>query len=128
MEHRARPRKTAEPGDALALARQIVEIAEDRQASDIVMLDIRPLSLIADYFVICSGTSERQLTAINREIVDTLHRDVHRKPLQVEGRADSGWVVLDYGEVIVHIFSPPQREFYALEELWSEAVPVVRIQ
>ncbi|MBI4494907.1 MAG: ribosome silencing factor [Chloroflexi bacterium] len=111
-----------------ALAKQIVEIAEDKQASDIVMLDIRPLSIIADYFIICSGTSERQLTAINREIVDTLRREVQRKPLHTEGRPDSGWVVLDYGEVIVHIFAPLQRRLYELEALWSEAVPVVRIQ
>ena len=114
--------------DALALAKHIVEVAEDKQASDIVILDIRPLSILADYFVICSGTSERQLSAINRDIVEALWRDKHRKPRRTEGRAESGWIVLDYDEVIVHIFAPPEREFYQLEELWSAAVPVVRIQ
>lgn len=78
--------------------------------------------------MICSGTSERQLTAINREIVDTLKRQVQVRPLRVEGEAESGWVVLDYGEVIVHLFAPEEREYYDLEELWSEAIPLVRIQ
>lgn len=92
------------------------------------MLDIRPLTIIADYFVICSGTSERQLQAISREIEDTVRREGARKPLQSEGRPDSGWLLLDYGDVIVHIFAPAERRYYELEELWSEAVPVVRIQ
>jgi ribosome-associated protein len=113
--------------ESQALANRIVEIAEDKQASDIVLLDIRSLTTIADYFVICSGASERQLTAINRDIVDSL-KEYKLRPLRVEGRAESGWIVLDYGDVIVHIFSPSVREYYDLEELWAEAVPVVRIQ
>ncbi len=92
------------------------------------MLDLRAISPLADYFVICSSTSERQTEAINREIVDTLQRDEHLRPRQQEGNAASGWVLLDYGDVVVHIFSPGERQFYQLEDLWSAAPTVVRMQ
>jgi ribosome-associated protein len=114
--------------DPDALARRIVDIASDKQAADIVLLDLRPLTVIADYFVICSGGSERQLQAIQRDIADTLRNENHIRPSHVEGAPDSGWVLMDYGDVVVHIFSPAQREYYDLEELWSAAHPVVRIQ
>ena len=91
------------------------------------MLDLRDVSLIADYFVICTGTSDRQIKAIADEIVETLAREGRRKPLQTEGTPDSGWVLLDYGSVVVHIFAPEEREFYRLEKIWSRAVPVLRI-
>ena len=103
-------------------------MASDKQASDIVLLDIRPISLIADYFVVCSASSERQINAIIRDVVDTLRNDAGIRPSRVEGEAASGWVLLDYGDVIVHIFGAEQREFYRLEELWSAAVPLVRMQ
>jgi ribosome-associated protein len=114
--------------DALTLAQRIVDIAADRQASDILLLDLRAISPIADYFVICSGNSERQLEAIEREIVDQLRDHEHLRPRQREGNAASGWVLLDYGDVVVHIFSASEREFYRLEELWSAAPTVVRVQ
>jgi ribosome-associated protein len=110
-----------------ALARRIVDIASDKQAVDVVMLDLRDVSLIADYFVICSGTSERQIKSISDEIHETLMREERVKPLQTEGHPDSGWVLLDYGSVVVHIFSPEARDFYRLERIWSQAVPVLRI-
>jgi ribosome-associated protein len=116
------------PLESQALARKIVDIAADRQASDILMLDLRPISVLADFFVICSGTSERQIEALEREIVDRLGRDERVRPRQREGNAASGWVLLDYGDVVVHIFSPQQREFYHLEELWAAAPTVVRLQ
>jgi len=114
--------------NSLALARRIVDIAADRQASDILMLDLRAISPLADYFVICSGASERQIEAIDREIVDKLRRDEHLRPRQREGDAASGWVLLDYGDVVVHIFRPAEREFYQLEALWAAAPTVVRMQ
>lgn len=110
------------------LAKRIVEVASDKQAGDIVLLDIRPLSLIADYFVVCTATSERQINAIVRDIVDTLRNDDGFRPIRVEGQAASGWVLLDYGDVIVHVFGATERDFYDLEELWSAAVPLVRVQ
>ena len=122
------PGSDPESREALSLARRIVELAADKLASDIVLLDIRKVSPIADYFVICTTTSERQTTALLRDLTDQLVEEQGRKPLHTESRADSGWVLLDFGDVIVHIFSPSQRAFYQLEELWSEATPVVRMQ
>lgn len=114
--------------DSAALARRIVEIAEAKQANDILLLDIRSVAVFADFFVICSGRSERQLQAMSRDIVKTLVDDERLKPSHTEGEPDSGWILLDYDDVIVHIFAPEQRRYYGLEELWSNAVPVVRIQ
>jgi ribosome-associated protein len=114
--------------DSLALAQRIVDVAADRQASDILLLDLRAISPIADYFVICSGNSERQIEALEREIVAQLRNTEHVRPRQREGSAASGWVLLDYGDVVVHIFSASEREFYRLEELWSAAPTVVRVQ
>ncbi len=91
------------------------------------MLDIRRICSFADYFVICSGDSNRQIEAIREEISKTLKQEgviSHHS----EGTADSGWVLLDLGGVIVHLFSPQQRDYYRLDELWSEAAPVIRIQ
>jgi ribosome-associated protein len=112
----------------LSLARRIVDLASDKQASDIVLLDIRGVSLIADYFVISTSGSERQATAILKDLGDRLLEEFGRKPLHAEGKPDSGWVLLDYGDVIVHIFSPTQRAFYNLEQLWAAATPIVRLQ
>ncbi len=91
------------------------------------MLDLREVSLVADYFVLCTGTSERQIKAVVDDVVETLAREEKLKPLHKEGVPDSGWVLLDYGSVIVHIFSPEMRDFYRLEKIWSRAVPVLRI-
>jgi ribosome-associated protein len=104
-----------------------VELAEDKQAADIVLLDIRPVSVVADYFVICSGSSERQLKAITRDVADTLKKEARVTPLHSEGDAASGWVLLDYGDVVVHVFAPEERDYYQLEELWGTALPLVRI-
>lgn len=114
--------------DAQALAKLIVDIASDKQASDIVLLDIRQLSSVADYFVLCSAASERQMSAVVRDIVAVLRNDHQMRPLRVEGEASSGWVLLDYGDVVTHVFATAQRQFYELEALWSGAVPLVRVQ
>ena len=114
--------------EAQELARRIVEIASDKQATDIVLLDIRSIATVADYFVVMSTGSDRQLGAIVREMGESLRNDEGVRPLRVEGQAESGWVLMDYGDVIVHVFSAAQREFYRLEELWSSAVPLVRMQ
>ena len=110
------------------MARRIVDLASDKQASDILLLDIRGVSLIADYFVICTVGSERQTAAILKDLSEKLLEEFDRKPLHTEGKADSGWVLLDYGDVIVHVFSASQRSFYNLEQLWSAATPIVRLQ
>jgi len=111
----------------LDLARRIVELAEDKKAADIVLLDLTGLTTVADYFVICSGGSERQIEAIADGIVETL-RSEKLRPIGREGVAASHWVLLDYGSVIVHVFTPPERDFYALEKHWSQARTILRVQ
>jgi ribosome-associated protein len=114
--------------EAQALARRIVEIASDKLATDIVLLDIRQIATVADYFVVASTASERQMQAVVRDLEQTLRNDDGVRPLRVEGQAASGWVLIDYGDVVIHLFSVEQRGFYRLEELWSAAVPLVRMQ
>ena len=91
------------------------------------MLDLRQVALIADYFVLCDGQSTRQLRAISDAIAESL-KELGERPLRVEGTPDSGWMLLDYGDVVVHILSKEMREFYALEELWQGAQTIVHIQ
>jgi ribosome-associated protein len=111
----------------LDLARRIVELAEDKKAADIVLLDLAGLTTVADHFVICSGGSERQLDAIADGIVEAL-REEGLKPIGREGLPASHWVLLDYGSVIVHVFTPPERDFYQLEKHWAQAKTVLRVQ
>lgn len=109
------------------LAKAAADIASDKKASDVLLLDMRDVSYIADYFVICSGNNNRQIQAIADTIDDDLGKQggtlLHR-----EGNADSGWVLLDFGSVIVHIFGPKERDYYRLERLWSEAKTIVYLQ
>lgn len=121
------PRDADGEREALALARRVVDVAADKKASDIVLLHVGALTTVADYFVICSGGSERQLSAIVDGITETLREDGVR-PLGREGGAGAHWLLLDYGSVIVHVFAPPERDFYALEKLWSDAPTLVRVQ
>ena len=123
-------RETAapEPDRApLDLARRIVELAEDKKAADIVLLDLGELTTVADAFVICSGGSERQIDAIADGILASL-REEGVKPIGREGAPESHWVLLDYGSVIVHVFTPPERDYYQLERHWSGARTVLRVQ
>ncbi len=114
------------PAEAAELAHRIVEIASDKKGNDIVMLRTAELTSMADFFVIASGRSDRQVSALSGAIVDELRRDGIR-PLGIEGRASSRWVLLDFGSVIVHVFAPEEREYYGLERLWNKATQVVRI-
>lgn len=109
------------------MARKAVEAAADKQASNIVLLDARKVCSFADYFVICSGESERQISAIYEEVGHRLKQE-GVLPHHHEGTIDSGWLLLDFGDIIVHIFAPFEREYYQLDELWSQATPVLRIQ
>jgi ribosome-associated protein len=104
-----------------------VEAASSKQASDIVLLDARDVCSFADYFVICGGDTERQIRAVYDEVEHSLKRE-GVLPHHHEGTLDSGWLLLDYGDVIVHIFGAREREYYRLDELWREARPVLRIQ
>jgi ribosome-associated protein len=93
-----------------------------------VLLDIRPVTVVADYFVVCNGTSERQLATLSSRITETIKQESGRGPLRIEGEAGSGWVLIDYGDVVVHLFSPAERDYYQLEDVWSGSVPLVRIE
>ena len=112
---------------ALDLARRIVELAEDKKAADIVLLDLAGLTTMADYFIVCSGGSERQLEAIASGIIGGL-RDERTKAIGREGTAASHWILVDFGSVIVHIFTPPERDYYGLEKHWAEARTILRVQ
>jgi ribosome-associated protein len=104
-----------------------VDLLEDGLGSNILMLDVREITILADYYILCSANSERQLKALAGDVSRQLKGDVGR-PLNVEGEAESGWILVDYGDVVVHLFLPEMREFYRLEELWKEARTVVHIQ
>jgi ribosome-associated protein len=120
------PERVEIPTEAAELAHRIVEIASDKKGSDIVMLRTAELTTMADFFVICSGRSDRQVQALSGAIVDELREDGIR-PLGTEGVNSARWVLLDYGSVIVHVFAPEEREYYGLERLWGQAAQVVRV-
>ncbi|HEY7526158.1 MAG TPA: ribosome silencing factor [Candidatus Limnocylindria bacterium] len=103
-----------------------MDIASDKKASDIVLLRTAEVTTMADYFVIASGRSDRQVQALSQALVDELRREGIR-PLGIEGLRTARWVLLDYGSVIVHLFAPEEREYYGLERLWSGASEVVRL-
>ena len=126
LPHRDEPAPATDRAP-IDLARRIVELAEDKKAADIVLLDLTELTTLADYFVICSGGSERQLEAIADGIISTL-RDERVKPIGREGLAASHWVLIDFGSVIVHVFTPPERDYYGLEKHWGAARTVLRVQ
>jgi ribosome-associated protein len=123
-------RESAPPArelSSLDLARRVVELAEDKKAADIVLLDLTGLTTVADHFVICSGGSERQLAAIADGIVEGL-REQRIRPIGREGAPASHWVLLDFGSVIVHVFTPPERDYYQLERHWAQAKTILRVQ
>jgi ribosome-associated protein len=105
-----------------------VDVLEDKKAESIVLLDLRPDTTIADFFVVANGTSDRQLGAL----MDYIRQEVKDKygvlPFSVEGVSDSGWVLLDFSDVVVHLFLENTRSFYDLEGLWDQASVMVSIQ
>jgi ribosome-associated protein len=113
--------------EALEVARKAVEAASAKQATDIILLDTKEVCSFADYFVICSGDSERQVKTIYQEIGHIL-KTAGILPHHHEGTIDSGWLLIDFGDVIVHIFTPLEREYYQLDGLWHQASTVVKIQ
>lgn len=103
------------------LAQTVASLAWQKKAEEIVILDLRGLSNFTDYFVICSGTSKPHLKAIRTEVKTRLREDSSVSAKSVDGEPESQWMVLDYGDVIVHIFHRSRRDFFALEDLWSDA-------
>ena len=94
--------------------------AADKQAVDVTILDVSGLIVITDYFVICSGSSDRQVKTLVEEVEQAV-REIGERPVRREGEADTGWVLLDYIDVVVHVFAQEEREYYDLERLWRDA-------
>jgi ribosome-associated protein len=106
---------------SLQLAIAAARTAEENRGRDIVILDLRKLTCMFDFFVIATGTSRRQLHAISEEIDHKLEDDLSDKRMGIEGYSESRWILLDYGTVVIHIFDDETRKFFALEDLWAEA-------
>jgi ribosome-associated protein len=106
---------------SLQLARAAAQVAEDNRGRDVVVLDMRQLTPVFDYFVIATGTSRRQLHAMSEEIDHKLEDELGDKRLGIEGYDQSRWILLDYGDVVIHLFDDEARAYYDLERLWSPA-------
>ena len=118
------PAKTSSEPESLDLARQCVWAAQEKKALDPIILDLRNISTITDYLVICSAQSEPQIKAIANGVEQALKESLERHPLAVDGFPTSQWIVIDYGDVMFHIFHEQKRGVYALEDLWSDAPQV----
>jgi ribosome-associated protein len=103
------------------LVQAIAQAADDRKAADIVVLKVVGISYLTDYFVMATGFSRTQVRAISDAIEEKVAKEFQKNPLRVEGKAEGSWIVHDYGDVIVHIFLPQEREFYNLEAFWGHA-------
>jgi ribosome-associated protein len=126
MQQKYAPRIPSEY-DALTMARAIVDVAVDKKASDVTLMEIGQVTTLADFFVIATGNSDRQIGAIASGIRDRM-KEEGLTLLQQEGESSEGWVLLDYGQIVVHVFAEEQREYYDLERRWSDAPTLLRIQ
>jgi len=113
--------------DPLELARTVVKSLEDKKGEDIILLDIKEIASFTDYFVICTGSSHRMVQALIKDVKEDV-RVKHNLKTKVEGASIDGWMLADFGNVIVHVFSPQQRDYYALEELWAEGTTLLHLQ
>jgi ribosome-associated protein len=104
--------------EIIEFAREIVDIIADKKGEDIALLDLRERTIIADYFIVCSAGSERQLKAIVNGVTEEIKKRYGLIPRGVEGEAETGWVLIDYGDVVVHAFAPEVRSYYDLESFW----------
>lgn len=111
-----------------ALSQWVVQGMQEKKAEDIVVLDLRNIkSAVTDYFVICSGNSDTQVDAIMDAIEEHVHKNVGEDPWHKEGKSNKEWILLDYVDVVAHVFKKDRRSYYALEDLWGDA-PSVRVQ
>lgn len=106
---------------AESLARAAAQAAFDKKAEDIVVLDLTELSDVCDYYVIASGQNNRLVDAIVDEVEEKVLKNLGEKPISIEGREERSWILMDFGSVLVHVFTPEAREFYRLEKLWGDA-------
>ena len=115
------------PEESLDLSRVAAQAATDKLAQEVIGLDVSELVVITDVFLVCSGESERQVSAIVDGVEEALLKERRRKPLRREGERDARWVLLDYGDIVVHVQHAEDRAFYALERLWRDA-PVLDLR
>jgi ribosome-associated protein len=112
--------------NSLEQARRIAALAQEKLAEDVVILDMRPVCTFTDYFVIASGRNPRQTAAIWDEVHGRMKRDEQLMPRTIDGAQEGSWILADYLDVVLHVFTPEAREYYRLEELWSD-VPAVEL-
>ena len=117
---------TVSPQRSLQLALAAAQSAEDNKGQNVTVLDLRDQTVIFDFFVIATGSSQRQLRAISDAIDDVLQKELGHPRLGTEGYQDSKWILLDYGSIVVHLFDTASRDYYALEDLWAGAKKVQR--
>ena len=123
--------ETVDPGDARPLtpiehARRIAELAQEKLAADVVILDMRPVCSYTDFFVVCTGQNPRQAKAVYDEVRERLKREEGLVPRSAVGEREARWILADYLDVVLHVFTPEAREYYRLEELWGD-VPSVEL-
>lgn len=112
----------------LDYARAIVDIISDVKGEDVVLLDLRDVTVITDFFIICTGNSDRQLKAIIEKISQGMKEKHDLRGARIEGNAAGGWVLVDYGDIVVHVFTEDQRDYYDLEGLWSKGKVLLRVK
>jgi ribosome-associated protein len=108
------------------ITRSIVTALEDKKGENILLMDISEISSFADFFILCNGTSDRMLISLADGLMDMVKKEFHLHP-RLEGKAAGGWMVLDIGDIVIHLFSPEQREYYNLEELWEKGKVLLRL-
>jgi ribosome-associated protein len=113
--------------NTVEITRTVIDALEEKKAEKILLLDIHEVASFTDYFVICSGTSDRMLDSLADGVMRKV-REVHQLHGHAEGAPSGGWMIVDFGDIVVHLFSPDQREYYQLEELWSKGKILVHLQ
>lgn len=114
--------------EGLELANALVDSIIDKKGNNILLLDIREQAVFSDYFILCNGENPRQIKALIDAVVENAKKKAGVRPWALEGDPDTGWVLVDFGGVIIHLFSPEKRDYYNLEELWNDAHVVLRMQ
>lgn len=115
-----------EKEETIDQARELVIALEEKKAENIVLIDIREIAIFTDFFVICSGTSDRMLRALVRSAEETMNKKFHVKG-RIIGEPANGWIAIDFTDIVLHIFSPQKRSYYQLEDLWSEGKTLLRV-
>ncbi|MGW8143639.1 MAG: ribosome silencing factor [Anaerolineales bacterium] len=113
--------------EILDIARTIVTSLENKKGENIVLIDLQDIAIFADFFVICSGTTDRMIKALVDAAIDDVKKE-YKINARVEGRAEDGWILVDFGDIILHIFSPYRRDYYRLEDLWSNGKVLLHVQ